>query len=621
MRPANHQNFKKLPVWIFVLLLPLICMGQNVRHLTIDPMTEYQTIDNFGASDCWSMQKVGAWSTLQKEKIADLLFSPTLGIGLSGWRFNIGAGINTSTIAHPWRTVETFEVSEGVYDWSRQANERWFLNAARERGVSTFIAFVNSPPGRMTRNGVTNCTDGLGSTNLKEGFEGQFARYLGDILEYFRDNENLAFDYISPLNEPNWEWNSNSNQEGNRASNDDIAKIVDSLYVALNDRSLDTEIMLSESGDLHTNFQYDNGMENEYGETYGNYLASFFGNSDVNSKISNHIGSHSYWSDLLNNELVEHRQALKLKLIPYFFQGFDYWVTEYTILEGPTGAGGHGRDLSINTALNVARVIHFDLTILDASAWQWWTAVSPENFKDGLIYTDYFNPGDPESIIPSKTLWALGNYSRYIRPGAKRIQISGANDKNGLMATAYKDENESKLIVVLVNVGFNTETISLNVAGLDSPAVTTTFTPFVTSDLSEDNLKEYPGFAADSSFQVPARSIVTLTGQLAPITSIDNRGTQTPKSFTLEQNYPNPFNSSTNILFTLPESSIVTLSIYDIRGNLIRKILNREKLNSGVYRTDWDGKNQNGVSVATGIYLFSLSANNFRSTQKMMLLK
>src|SRR4051794_13504955 len=96
----------------------------------IDLDREHQLIENFGASDAWSMQKLGTWSLENRNRVADLLFSPEKGIGLSCWRFNIGGGINPQ-ITNPWRTAETFEVSEGHYDWTRQAGERWFLGAAK----------------------------------------------------------------------------------------------------------------------------------------------------------------------------------------------------------------------------------------------------------------------------------------------------------------------------------------------------------------------------------------------------------------------------------------------------------------------------------------------------------
>ena len=93
---------------IFVYCL-LYSLHAQERHFSVDVKEIYQTIDNFGASDCWSMQKIGDWVPTQKERVADLLFSTETGIGLTAWRFNIGAGINFATIRHPWRTVETFE--------------------------------------------------------------------------------------------------------------------------------------------------------------------------------------------------------------------------------------------------------------------------------------------------------------------------------------------------------------------------------------------------------------------------------------------------------------------------------------------------------------------------------
>ena len=187
--------------------------AEGVETETVRLDEEFQTVENFGASDCWSMQKVGTWSESGRARVADLLFSQTKGIGLSCWRFNLGGGV-TDKINVPWRTAETFEVSEGKYDWSRQKPERWFLGAAKERGVPQFLAFVNSPPGRMTRTGITYGRPGKDTTNLKPGYQGQFARYLVDILEHFRTNpderERIAFNYVSPVNEPSIDWNGKS---------------------------------------------------------------------------------------------------------------------------------------------------------------------------------------------------------------------------------------------------------------------------------------------------------------------------------------------------------------------------------------------------------------------------
>ncbi len=76
------------------------------------------------------------------------------------------------------------------------------------------------------------------------------------------------------------------------------------------------------------------------------------------------------------------------------YPSWKLWETEYCVLVGSEGKGGNHRDLTMNTALDVARIIHLDLTLSGVSAWQWWTAVSPMDYKDRLIYTDWRKPGD-----------------------------------------------------------------------------------------------------------------------------------------------------------------------------------------------------------------------------------
>jgi len=587
--------------------------------IDVDLAEKYQTMDNFGASDCWSMQKIGAWVAPQKERVADLLFSKEKGIGLSSWRFNIGAGINLTTINHPWRTVETFELAEGKYDWTRQSEERWFLEAAKVRGVERFIAFVNSPPGRMTRNGYTNCTDGLGSTNLKSGFKDQYATYLVDILKHFRDEWDITFDYISPVNEPQWEWNDGSNQEGNRAGNEDIKKISVALSARLKAENLTTEIMLAESGDLRSWYQENTDIGNEYGSTYGNYLELMTA-SDMVPAIAPVFGGHSYWSDRLNTQLVQDRTTLSFYLDPFLRNDWQYWMTEYCVLDGPEGAGGRGRDLTIKTALDIARVIHYDLTILNASAWQWWTAVSPEDYKDGLIYTDYLQDPNSQNIIESKMLWALGNYSRFIRPGSVRIALTGADDKYGLMGSAYLSPDKKHLIVVLINMSTSVRPIALNITGYHPGYAVNTFEPYITSDNLGDDLQVYPGFDPDSGYEIPARSVVTFIGEIEDTSIIGNLPEFDPETYQLFQNYPNPFNRSTMLAYYLPEAGHVQLSVFNLLGEKVIKFTYAKK-SRGVHYAIWEGKDSENRHVGSGVYIYSLQAGRQQKSRKMLYVK
>lgn len=487
-----------------------------VHYDRIQLEAEYQVIENFGASDCWSMQKLGKWSLHNRNRVADLLFSKTKGIALSCWRFNVGGGV-TDQITNPWRTVETFEVGEGKYDWTRQAGERWFLAAAKQRGVPQFLAFVNSPPGRMTRTGITFGQAGPDTTNLKPGFEGQFARYLVDVLEHFRTNpdssQRVSFDYVSPVNEPNVEWNGKS-QEGNRASNDDIKAILLALDDELRRRKCPSQITGIEVSGLTPLWAQAERMTAKYGALYGNYLKEFLEDPRVSGVLNRRFSYHDYGSDLLNGQLVEHRLALRKRFEQY--TGWKLWMSEYCVMTGSQGKGGNGRDLTMNTALDVARIIHLDLTLVGVSAWQWWTAVSPVNYKDGLIYTDWRKPGDEESIIPAKLLWVLGNYSRFVRPGMRRIELTGeGHNIAGLMGSAYKDDETRRVVAVYVNMEDAMHEVVLNFRIGRRNWRLRSISPYVTSDRERDDLRMYPPIRPGDHIEIPPRSVVTLVAQFS----------------------------------------------------------------------------------------------------------
>jgi len=93
-----------------------------------------------------------------------------------------------------------------------------------------------------------------------------------------------------------------------------------------------------------------------------------------------------------------------------------------------------------------------------------------------------------------------------------------------------------------------------------------------------------------------------------------------PENFYLAQNYPNPFNSSTQIGYGLPLDAHVKLTIYNILGEKVRVLVD-EYQSAGERNIIWDGKNENGEVVATGIYLYRIEAGSFTKTAKMSLLK
>jgi O-glycosyl hydrolase len=501
--------------------------GPFDAEITIDASITYQTIDNFGASDAWSMDPIGKhWTEENKNRVADLLFSREKGIGLTAWRFNIGAGsavTDRHIIPNPWRRAEAFKMSEdGEYDWSKQSGQQWFLRAAKERGVETLIAFVNSPPVWMTKNGHAQPDPTVGSTNLKEGYEDEFAVFLADVLEHFRD-EGLEFQYISPINEPTWDWN-NAWQEGNRYNNEDLRRVILALHQELKKRGLGAQISAPDGVEItalldneyFTKFTkqavYMGGANNLGTGKYREYIKELLGDPEMKEAVGNKIASHSYWSDYSrpgDDRLGELRDLLVANLRKYDPEA-KYWVTEYCIL----GDYGPGRDLGIDPALVVARTIHFDLTRANASAWQWWTAVSKEDYKDGLIYTNFNNVKDEQNILTSKILWTLGNYSKFIRPGAVRIGLTGLDPdaRSGLFGSAYVHDGEQTVTLVFVNDGKRSERVRVDLGGLTVETLEKHVTD-ASHDLEHvEDIRVHPEGAL--AVEIPPRSIVTLYGSL-----------------------------------------------------------------------------------------------------------
>ncbi len=90
-----------------------------------------------------------------------------------------------------------------------------------------------------------------------------------------------------------------------------------------------------------------------------------------------------------------------------------------------------------------------------------------------------------------------------------------------------------------------------------------------------------------------------------------------PQAFVLQQNYPNPFNPSTTIIYRLPEAARVRLTIHDLTGRQVRELVNQNQ-NAGSYSVQWDGRNQAGQTVATGVYIYEIQAGQFSQTRKML---
>jgi hypothetical protein len=97
-------------------------------------------------------------------------------------------------------------------------------------------------------------------------------------------------------------------------------------------------------------------------------------------------------------------------------------------------------------------------------------------------------------------------------------------------------------------------------------------------------------------------------------------GNVVPQDFALRQNYPNPFNPTTTIAYSLPEASKVRLDIYNLKGQLVKTLLNKD-MEAGLHSVVWNGKDMNNVAVASGVYFYRISSPSNTETRKMLLMK
>lgn len=462
---------------------------------------ECQPIDGFGASDAWSMWQIGTWEDSVQTKVADWLFSSEMddkgnpcGIGLSIWRFNAGAGSSeqgdSAKINYDTRT-EYFD---------KQTGQRRFLRLAKERGVPTFLAFFNTPPVELTLNGLGTNTGRGGTLNLRPDAYDDFARYTADMIQKAEAEDGIHFSYVCPVNEPDGHWNwQGPKQEGTPATNREVARLAREFDKEFQSRGITTKILVNESSDFRCMLgEYQAGWER------GNEIQCFWNPDSADTYVGNLpsvakiMAGHSYWTNTPVLQPSDKKYdsiglyGYRKRLAEAFDKvDADFWMTELCIMGNDEEIhGGGGFDFTMEVALYVARVMHYDLTVANARSWQWWRAAGG-NYKDGLLRM--YRKGERQGrrgsapvaanyVRDSKLLWTLGNYSLFVRPGAVRLDVEGEMSHDGIMLSAYRNA-DGTTAVVAINYGKADKVVNLK-SGKASSAIA-----YRTSDVEGENLK------------------------------------------------------------------------------------------------------------------------------------
>lgn len=480
--------------------------AKGYKRVIISLDTKYQTIEGFSASDCWSPAIIGKTWTNKRDGMAELLFSQEIaagqpkGIGLSMWRSNLGAGSaeqgDASNIGIEdeyvyYRRAESYLNDDLSYDWTRCEGQRFFLDKAKQYGVPSIVLFSNSPNVQFTKNGKAYSDNGY-NANLKSDCYDDFAQYMAKVARQYK-SWGYPVTHISPVNEPQYDW-AGHGQEGSGWSNKEIARLTTELDAALTNEGLDdVKIVLAEAANWKDAYNGSNTNKNAIYNLFNSSSDNYVG---ALSHVAKTFGGHSYWTDgswddmrNIRQQAASAAQAVDISL----------WQTEWSMLGDNYGGEFMGYDnaTELDIALYMDKVIHNDLTVANVTSWSFWTAmdVSRWSQKDRFMLIDFVPAGGAYNIDISgegtykadPTLWVLGNYSLFIRPGFVRVGTDYSESRT-LFSSAYLSPDGKQLVVVYSNLSGADEVVGLSADNKWSPASAKSYTTSKDKSLAEAEL-------------------------------------------------------------------------------------------------------------------------------------
>lgn len=428
-----------------------MCSNNANPHsiLYIDTNCKYQTIHDFGASVCWWATGIG--TTSLAERFLDLLFTKE-GLNLNVLRFNAGGSVkldcsDACTSTNSWRAPFSPLTEDGTYDITRDLGTWTVVNKALKLGTITdFTLFMNSPPSTMTINGKTHAEqpakEGQYVSNLREDCFEAYARYVADVTELYV-NAGIPVKYVSPVNEPQWQWDERNQQEGCHYTPEECVRIfrlvIDELKrkAAANPAMKDVRLSMPETAQW-------------YQRTYVHDMYKLMCEDPQISPWVDHFSAHSYGTSEQNKRDTK-----------AYFDSLGITIPLHQTEWAPLHA-----DFTDNMdfALELGRVLWEDMTILHTDHWTWWLGVGGHTWPDGLIA---YNRNTGEFSLP-KRYFVMQQHSRFIRDHIN-VAVDAPDLPDCINASAYISPDGSELVVILLN--HSTESHKVHLSGIPEGVV------------------------------------------------------------------------------------------------------------------------------------------------------
>jgi glucuronoarabinoxylan endo-1,4-beta-xylanase len=473
--------------------------------VTINGSTTFQTIDGFGFSEAFGQAStLESASASQQQQILNDLFSTSTGAGFTILR-NILPSDSNHTIEpnSPGSPSATPTYTWDGNSWGQVALSK----QAMSYGVTQIFGDAWSAPGFMKTNGSesnggTLCGAPGAATCSTGDWRQAYANYL---VQYIKDyaSSGVTLTNIDFVNEPSFTA-SYSSMVMTGAQNADFIKI---LGPTIKNAGLSTKIVCCDS----------EGWNLASGD-----VSAITSDSTALSYLNN-FSSHGYTAAPTS---------------PLNTAGKNIWETEWSTFDSLNNTWDDGSDAS---GFTWAQHIYTGLTSANLNAFLYWWGMIGSGTTDNEGLLQLTSSG---TVVTSGRLWAMANYSRFIRPGAVRI---GASTSDGnLQLSAYKNTNGSIAVVVLnTSSSSDTATYSLQNTGV---ADGTTVTPYLTNG-SNNTAAQATTSVSGGSFTaaIPARSLVTYSipassggGTPTPTPTPTNTPTSTPTATPTHTPTPTP---------------------------------------------------------------------------------
>jgi len=442
--------------------------GKIEGDININLNNLHQVIDGFGGSNAWTRLPNHSETAAALVK---LLYSRTEGMGFTILRNRIPFRESLPGDTNVHNDGFLVRKSDNTYSYTENADgtktfnlnwDSWDLDGTRKLisqiknlgGQGPEQLVIMSAPWSPPNNRVTQWKENITGVNartnftidysrpeiwgrLKRAHYNDYADLLADYVKDFESKMGHPLSILSVQNEPNWKadwecayWSGTDLR--------DFIKIISQRFPmkGLNPGNKGIGIMMPEFENFNINF-------NEM-------IKPSIDDPDA-ERIITHIALHQYNAP---NDASSRAGAREFPDI--IKTGKRFWQTEVS------GSGTYlPKGIGIQNALFYARMIHWDMTLTQTNAflyWWLWTNTPSDDFPGALVVADY------DELITAHRLYAMGQYSRFIRPGWHRVDCS-ASPLTGMYSSAYRNTQTNEIAIVIINETISPTTVSLNLEG------------------------------------------------------------------------------------------------------------------------------------------------------------